>query len=143
MIEKISKYIEEQVGGVEYKELPYGIRGSFDKEHNKVCVSNVLEGEDKLKTLIHEIVHFRLHKEQGDRCNEEFQASEITSIVMRELGLKHDRILIEDIDILLHIGNTELNKKIIKEESIKLANELKEVVYEKTKEIIDIPPLSS
>lgn len=142
MIEKISKYIEEQVGGVEYKELPNRIRGTFNKEHNKVCVSNVLEGEDLVKTLVHELVHFRLHKEQGDRCNEEFQAKEITSIVMRELGLKHDRILIEDIDILLHIGNTELNKKIIKEESVKLINELKEVVYGESKEIDNIPPLS-
>lgn len=143
MLEKIKKYIEEQVGGIEYKELPYGIRGSFDKEHNKVCVSNVLEGEDLTKTLIHELVHFRLHKTQGDRYNEEIQAKEITSIVMRELGLKHDRILIEDIDILLHIGNTELNKKIIKEESIKLINELKEVIYGEAKEIDNISPLSS
>lgn len=126
MLEKISKYIEEQVGGVEYKELPNRIRGTFDKSNGKVVVSNSLSGEDLLKTLIHELVHFRLHKEIGDRSIEEFQAREITSIVMRGLGLQHDRILIEDNTITLCIGDTKKNKEIIIRESAKLIKELEE-----------------
>lgn len=142
MLEKISKYIEEQVGGVEYKELPNRIRGTFDKSKCKVIVSNSLSGEDLLKTLIHEFVHFRLHKEIGDRSIEEFQAREITSIVMRGLGLQHDRILIEDNTITLCIGDTKENKEIIIRESAELIKELEDS-YGETKETIDISPLSS
>ena len=126
MLEKISKYIEAQVGGVEYKELPNRIRGTFDKSKCKVVVSNSLSGEDLLKTLIHELVHFRMHKDIGDRSIEEFQAREITSIVMRGLGLQHDRILIEDNTITLCIGDTKDNKEIIIRESAKLIKELED-----------------
>ncbi len=71
-------------------ELKASVRGLFSPEENKIEISDMLSGDGKLSTLLHEIGHAELHRDRSNKstAQKELEADMYSLLLESRLGIE-------------------------------------------------------